>query len=147
MDLTVKSFLETCGDLNLVVCILFVIYVGWGTYTTKDSTFYCLVGWKLMMAYYGQLCHCMSHMPAPYRPQWVLTLQQWGIMVSSEEHSRHHKNYDDNFCIGSGLCNPLISAARRVTTDKWVWLAAFLFFLVADVPLANYVATVQLGLK
>ena len=147
MDLTVKSFLQTCGDLNLVVGGLFAVYTGVGLYSKMNPTYCCLVGWKLIMAYFGQLCHCMSHMPAPYKPQWVVTLQNWGVMVSTQEHNRHHKNYDDNFCIGSGICNPLISYLRSVTANKWVWLGLFVFFLIADVPLANHLATTHLGFK
>lgn len=142
-DLTVKSFLETCGDLNMIVAILFGVFgtIGYFKPDPYNPTFVCLVGWKLIMSYFGQLCHCMSHMPLPYIPKWVTTLQNWGLMVSNKEHMRHHKNYDDNFCIGCGIANPLIASLRGITTNKWVWLGFFGLMLVGDVPLANHLLT------
>ena len=145
LDLTVKSYLEVCGDLNLVVSILFSIYLALGIYYKMNPTFCCLVGWKLLMAYFGQLCHCMSHMPSPYKPKWVNTLQNWGVMISTHEHNQHHKNYDDSFCIGSGVCNPAIKAMRQVSTNKWLWLSMFIVLLLADVPLVNHVLTERLS--
>lgn len=139
-DLTTKSFLEVCGDLNVVISILFVVYlvpnVG---FSFRSPMALCLVGCKLLMAYFGQLCHCMSHTPPHLRPDWVTQLQNMGIMISAKEHNVHHKTYDDNFCVGSGICNPLIRFGRKyLTTNQWAWLGLFLVTLIADVPVFNY---------
>lgn len=139
----------------MVVGILFCIYaLPMALYYTDakglgilNPTYLCLVGWKLLMAYFGQLCHCMSHMPLPHKPKWVVVLQDMGLMISTKEHNGHHKTYDDNFCIGSGMCNPLIAGFRKVTTNKWIWLALFIFTLIADVPLVNYALVQCAGFK
>lgn len=131
----------------MVVTILFAVYFCLGLVNGMNPTYCCLVGWKLLMAYFGQLCHCMSHMPLPYVPKWILALQNAGVMISTKEHNGHHKTYDDNFCIGSGMCNPIIAGLRRITSNKWLWLSLFIFTLIADVPLANYVLTSKLGFQ
>lgn len=139
-DLACKPFLQVCGDLNLVISILVITYLcpylGFGYHTPMAL---CLVGSKVLMAYFGQLCHCMSHMPVHNRPEWVTFLQNSGLMISPKQHMIHHASYNDNFCIGSGLCNGLISWLKKnVTSNKWCWLGLFLVTLIADVPLANY---------
>lgn len=64
LDLTSKSFLEVCGDLNVVVVILFTVYFApYIGFNLKNPTSVCLIGFKVLMAYFGQLCHCMSHSP------------------------------------------------------------------------------------
>jgi hypothetical protein len=139
-DLACKPFLQVCGDLNLVMTVILTAYlspyIGFGFHTPMAL---CLVGCKMLMAYFGQLCHCMSHMPPHNRPDWVTFLQNNGLMISSKEHMIHHASYDDNFCIGSGLCNGIISwSLKNVTDNKWYWLTLFLFSLFAEVPIANY---------
>ena len=87
------------------------------------------------MAYFGQYCHQQSHMPAHRRPALVNVLQDWGLMISSKEHLKHHHNYDCNFCIGSGMCNPILRfVLENVTSNKYVLLVFFLISLLLDVP-------------
>lgn len=147
-DLASKSFLEVCGDLNLVITILIFLYlVPYCGFTYRTPLSLCLVGFKINMAYFGQLCHCMSHTPINHRPQWVTFLQNAGLMISPKEHGRHHQTYDDNFCIGSGMCNGLLTFLRKnITTNKWFWLATFLIVSVIDIPCINYVLTTYGGL-
>lgn len=153
-DLTSKSFLEVCGDLNVVICILVWGYlapfkpmgipVGFGYDSPLALTF---VSWKLLLAYFGQLCHSMSHMPAHRRPNWVGKLQSWGIMLHPKAHAIHHKSYDDNFCVGSGLWNGVVTKALSATnsmhkamggnedTNAYTWLVVFTISLFVDIPL------------
>ena len=110
-----------------------------------------LVAWKLLMAYFGQLCHSMSHMPAHRRPAWVKALQRYGVMLDPKEHALHHKTYDDKFCVGSGLWNGVVTRALNLTnrlhkvlggnedTNAYTWLVFFSLTLFIDVPVFNYV--------
>jgi palmitoyl-[glycerolipid] 3-(E)-desaturase len=137
LDLASKHFLETCGDLNTVATILGTLFF---TFIDKSSIICCLACFKLLFAYFGQFCHCMAHTPAHRRPAWVETLQNSGIMVSPLEHGVHHKTYDDNFCIGSGICNPLITwCTKNLPANKYFWLVSFLLCAVADVPFFDYI--------
>jgi palmitoyl-[glycerolipid] 3-(E)-desaturase len=138
-DLASKSFSQTCGDLNVVVFILCTIYLV--LFHIRSSVGLCLVGFKLLMAYFGQYCHCMAHTQPSDRPFWVKFLQDNGVMISPVDHNVHHQTYDKNFCIGSGLCNPVITALQHITENKWVWLVAFLLCSSMDVPVFNYLLT------
>lgn len=137
MDLASKHFLETCGDLNTVTCLLGVIYFAVSDLSSVGT---CLAAFKVLFAYFGQYCHCMAHTPAHRRPAWVSALQRAGVMVSPQEHGRHHQTYDDNFCIGSGVCNPLVSwCTRTLPANKYFWLASFLLCAGLDVVVLNHV--------
>lgn len=152
-DLTSKSFLEVCGDLNMVTFLITMLYVNpFGPYCLGTSNMaLCLISCKLVMAYFGQLCHAMSHMPFHRRPKWVVSLQNYGVMVHPKEHWGHHKNYDDNYCIGSGLFNRLLTPFLKFTDrvhialgsnlnmSAYCWLAGFLAMAVFDIPVLMYI--------
>lgn len=136
LDLSSKDFLQTCGDLNTVTTILGGIYFG---LLRLSSVGTCLASCKVLYAYYGQLCHCMAHTPVHRRSALVNTLQDWGFMVSPLEHGVHHKTYDDNFCIGSGVCNPAVTwCIKNLPTNKHFWLVAFLVCAVFDVAIFEH---------
>mmetsp|Transcript_24981 Transcript_24981/g.34283 ORF Transcript_24981/g.34283 Transcript_24981/m.34283 type:complete len:100 (-) Transcript_24981:3488-3787(-) len=91
------------------------------------------------MSYFGQYCHRMSHMPSHRRPALVAFLQDIGIMISSKEHLKHHQSYDNNFCIGSGVCNyPLRLFSEKVAVNKYSLLIFFVLALFGDIPVFMY---------
>jgi plasmanylethanolamine desaturase len=48
--------------------------------------------------------HQWAHMPAP--PAAVRWLQHWRIILSTDDHARHHQEpYVANYCIATGWCN------------------------------------------
>ncbi len=146
-DLTSKSFLEVCGDLNLITAVMFTLYcIPFGPFDySKSDLAMNIISWKIFFAYFGQLCHAMSHMPPHRRPQWISSLQTAGLMVSPKEHWGHHKNYDDNYCIGSGVWNKVLTPFLKFTNkvhgafgsndviSAFCWLGAFLAYGVMDV--------------
>lgn len=144
LDLASKDFLQTCGDLNTVASIFGVLFFA---FLNNSSIVCCLACFKFLFAYFGQFCHCMAHTPASRRPEWVDFLQSWGVMVSPQEHGVHHKTYDDNFCIGSGVCNPLITwCTRNLPQNKFFWLTIFLVCTVFDVSTFEYILVKGFGL-
>ena len=154
-DLCSKSFLEVCGDLNLPILLVWAVFTlpnetGFGIplgFGYRDPLAINLVVWKMLMSYFGQLCHSMSHMPATRRPSWVSALQDAGLMIHPKQHAQHHKTYDDKFCIGSGMWNPVVSSALNVTdklhialggsteTNAYGWMVALGVTLFCDVSL------------
>jgi ubiquitin-conjugating enzyme E2 variant len=55
--------------------------------------------------------HQWAHMPAP--PVVVRRLQRWRIILSRDDHARHHQEpYVANYCIATGWCNRWLSAVR-----------------------------------
>ena len=151
LDIASKSFWEVCGDLNVIITFLVCVYIApvphFG-FHFQNPVAICLVSFKCLMAYFGQLCHCMSHTPAVRRPASISWLQNAGFMISPKEHAVHHRTYDSNFCIGSGVCNPLITwMLANLTSNKWAWLALFIITLVCDVPVFNHILTVYCGFE
>jgi ubiquitin-conjugating enzyme E2 variant len=54
--------------------------------------------------------HQWAHMPVP--PAAVRWLQRAGIILSREDHARHHQEpYVANYCIATGWCNRWLTAA------------------------------------
>jgi hypothetical protein len=68
-------------------------------------------------------------------------------MLDPKAHAIHHKTYDDNFCIGSGLANGAVTKALSITnsmhkalggnedTNAYTWLVVFTISLFVDIPL------------
>lgn len=158
-DIASKSFLEVCGDLNLIIISLLIVFFapavgpfkyGFG-YTLEKTPMAASIGYsKCLMAYFGQLSHSMSHMPPHRRPSWVKFLQNNTIMLNPKQHSVHHKSYDDNFCIGNGWFNPVMTKLLKFTnsthrffggssnTNALFWLTFFVTILFVDVSVIAY---------
>lgn len=155
-DIASKSFLEVCGDLNLIIATLLVVYFapaigpfryGFGYTLADEPLAVCFACSKMLMSFFGQLSHSMCHMPPHRRPTWVQSLQYWGIMLNPKEHAVHHKSYDDNFCVGNGWFNSVITYLLKLSnkthhffggssnTNALFWLTAFVILLFADVPM------------
>jgi len=145
-DITSKSYLEVCGDLNATVFYSLVVFLHPWSFGLRNKTAFALMAGKVLMAYFGQFCHRMSHTPAHRRPAYVQMLQDYGVMISAAEHGVHHKTYDGNFCIGSGLFNPMLTwIIKQNIINQWGFIVIFLSMLVFDVPVTNYLCTQYAG--
>ena len=137
-DLATKNFTQTCGDLNGTIAVIGSIFLAVRVFFNFHSPIIdMLIGWKVLMAYFGQYSHTMCHTPLNMRPELVKFLQNFGLMISSHEHHKHHRNHDTNFCIGSGMMNPLVTFLHDLLPNKWVWLTTLILISVIDVPLCN----------
>lgn len=146
-DLVRKDFVDVCGDLNLVVFITVVINLLfiWGGLLNYSGVAMVFCGMKLPMAYFGQFSHRSAHSFGKSRSPVADWLQRCGFMISPKEHMAHHKPpHDLDFCL-IGLCNPIIDALRKVTTNNAIWLTAFfilsVFDLVVYAKFVEYVIT------
>ena len=147
-DLVSKPFLQVCGDLNLTISILFSMYLlPYVGMSFRTPMALCLVAAKILMAYFGQLCHTMSHMPSTRRPLWVSWAQEHGLMINAKDHLKHHKEYTDHFCIGSGLSNITLSYFFGISNNKWFWLLVFATTLFVDVPIFNHFLCHYIGFE
>lgn len=44
---------------------------------------------------------------------WARRLQQWGVIVSQQDHAAHHRGaFDDHYCILSGHWNGVLDRVR-----------------------------------
>ena len=131
-DIVSKSFIEVCGDLNLVVLLHFI----WNAFLfggISNTSANVMVGSKLAVAYLGQWAHRMAHTCEAKRPQWVKFAQNAGLLVSPALHKEHHTTYDDGFPILSGVTAPLISFLNKTLPDRRIWLVVFAILSLSDV--------------
>lgn len=134
-DLVRKSFVDVCGDLNVVVLILFGINLCLLDLDKPSGVTFVIGGMKLWMAYFGQFSHMSAHAFSKSRKSKSVAvwLQKYGLMISPKEHMAHHKPpHDLDFCL-IGLCNPIIDTLRKITTNNMIWLIAFLIWSIFDI--------------
>ena len=134
-DIISKSYFEVCGDLNAIIVISFVLLFNpfYGL-SPRTKLAFGVVSAKLLMAYFGQYCHRMSHTPTHKRPGYVIFLQDNGLMISAAQHGIHHQTYNDNFCIGSGIFNPFFTTVLKSgLVHEYFWLILFVSMLFFDV--------------
>lgn len=71
----------------------------------------------------SQEFHKWSHQLKSEVPHWVNGLQRMGITIARQPHAQHHlAPYEGNYCIISGLCNPVLDQSgffRRL--EHWVY--------------------------
>jgi hypothetical protein len=98
------NFFDTNGDTCLVaIPILLSFFLisptsSWGLISITFGVWFCL------FAIPTNQIHQWAHMPQP--PRWVCWLQRCRIILSNEEHARHHTlPYDGHYCITTGFCN------------------------------------------
>lgn len=90
-----------------------------------------------------QMAHLWAHAPAARVPKVVRRLQKFKLLLGKAQHGRHHRPpYNKNFCILTGMCNPLLNSAVAVIghTTHW-WNAVFLVVAVAPLMLAFLLST------
>jgi len=103
-DFLRREFADTNGDVSMVLlpCLVAALAIplnrGWGHALTILVVAFCAVGLPTNQV------HQWAH--RPYPPRWVRRLQDRGIILSREEHRRHHvPPYVENYCIATGWCN------------------------------------------
>ena len=74
----------------------------------------------------SQQIHAFAHMKKSQLPASVVALQDRGVLLPRKMHGAHHKPpYDVNYCIVSGLWNPLLNEtavlkrAERLIYSRW----------------------------
>ena len=106
-DFLRRRFLDTNGDVAwittplLLACCLLPLETTWESLIAVFGFGLCLSG---VMT--NQI-HQWAHMPSP--PAAVRILQNCGVLLGRREHAGHHAGpYDQNYCITTGWCNPLL---------------------------------------
>ncbi|MFM8190282.1 MAG: fatty acid desaturase CarF family protein [Pirellula sp.] len=107
------NFLDTNGDTCLIsipvlLCFYWIpVHSTAGVFALTFGVAFCI------FAIPTNQIHQWAHMPQP--PRWIQILQKTGLILTKEEHARHHKlPYSGHYCITNGFCNR--------------WLEAFGFF-------------------
>lgn len=77
----------------------------------------CFLSVFLACVVYSQQFHAWAHTEKKEVPQLVVGLQEMGLLVSRKMHGAHHRPpYDINYCIVSGLWNPLLDRVSFFAT-------------------------------
>jgi ubiquitin-conjugating enzyme E2 variant len=97
-DFLRRNFIDTNGDVSMVMLpLLLSIYI----LPAPIAVFVlsaCIVAWPTNQV------HQWAHMPDP--PRAVAWLQEKGILLSFEDHRKHHEApYVDYYCIATGWLN------------------------------------------
>ena len=145
-DIVSKSYLEVCGDLNLVV----ILHLVWHLYLYKTvdcTTANTVAAAKVLMAYMGQYSHRMAHAVESRRPYWVIIAQKIGLLLSPDLHRVHHTHYDQAFPILNGSTSVLVSFLLKIIPNRRIWLFFFLALSLSDIYLVNYALTSLFGVS
>eukprot|EP00538_Stauroneis_constricta_P011553 CAMPEP_0119563158 /NCGR_PEP_ID=MMETSP1352-20130426/22600_1 /TAXON_ID=265584 /ORGANISM="Stauroneis constricta, Strain CCMP1120" /LENGTH=352 /DNA_ID=CAMNT_0007611703 /DNA_START=195 /DNA_END=1253 /DNA_ORIENTATION=+ len=83
-----------------------------GPFATFFFTMFCV--FEIL----SQEFHKWSHMTLSQTPKWANQLQNLGLTISRGPHAQHHiAPYDGNYCIISGVCNPVLD---KTGFFRWV---------------------------
>ena len=136
-DLVQRKFLDVCGDLNFVVCVL----VTWNiaAFDIYNPVVRFMAALKLFMAYYGQFSHRSAHTASSVNNKFVEGLRKAGLMIPLDNHRSHHRPpHDKDFCL-VGVVNPFINFLySKVTRNRWFWMIGFFAVGLLGVPAEAY---------
>ena len=118
-DICRHSLLELLGNSGLIV----VPILGVAALVTNWTVFGSLVAATLLLACFfavlTNLFHKWAHDERIPRP--VQLLQRWGVVLSPEEHDRHHEgDRDKAYCITTGWMNPLLERFDFWNRMEWL---------------------------
>ena len=130
-------------DHSLVFLVLTVFAVGRPT-SAGLLTFGLHFCWMthLMMA-----SHRWSHTHPKYLPSVVRAMQDAGVIMSIKHHSQHHASYDSNFCIFSGVCNPLLNVIVKYLVPWQSPLWVFILGVFISLPVVGTHESIQMWAK
>jgi ubiquitin-conjugating enzyme E2 variant len=108
-DFLRRGFIDVNGDVSTIVIpfllamLLFPLDREWGRLAEVFGLAFCLVGIPTNQV------HQWAHMRRP--PAFVRRLQRMGIILSRQDHARHHvAPYAQHYCISTGWCNRALAA-------------------------------------
>ena len=78
----------------------------------------------IVLSCFMMASHRWSHTQADQLSPLIVTLQEKGVLLSHLDHSLHHVDYNCNFAIFTGWCNPLLNrlTANVLHERRTAWL-------------------------
>jgi Lipid desaturase domain len=139
-DIVRRSFVDVCGDLNVVVGVDFILQIYLLPMRTNPI---CLLlsGCKLLMLYYGQFSHRSSHSVGRKLSKVAKVLQRCNLIMSTKGHRDHHRPpHTVDYCL-IGVCNPIIDGLLSITRNNVIWLTAFFVWSIFDLAILTHIIT------
>lgn len=95
-------------EVNLPSFVLTILQLYFGMTPQSIVCFPFLAGFCFWISITNQ-AHRWAHQPQSKIPRIVKILQQNGVILSPQHHHRHHReSHLEDYCITSGICNPLL---------------------------------------
>jgi palmitoyl-[glycerolipid] 3-(E)-desaturase len=144
-DISSESWLDVIGALNVLASIKWVL-VGaiWYACPTRSdrSTWLLLTAIIYVWGVVGQYSHRQAHMPEAKRSVFATTLQKLGLLVDPSFHLAHHKqafdahhppSFGSTYPILSGVSGKLLERLLPLSSNNFVWIAAWFSIHFTDV--------------
>ena len=115
--------LDMVREDHLLVFLVMTVFLVLRPTSPGLLTFSLHFGW---MSHFMMASHRWSHTHPKYLHWTIKSAQEWGLLMTTEHHSRHHASYDCNFAIFSGVSNPIFNKLIYVIH----WRSPLWFFLL-----------------
>ena len=109
---TIENITDTAITPYNIYCLLYNIT----KFTSKSQIIIQLS--FLLGSNFGQITHQLAHFvnhaskkeKKQFKYRITKLLQEYNIIIKTEEHRKHHQTYDTNFCLLNGWANPLLNS-------------------------------------
>ena len=135
-----SPILDMVREDHLLVFLVMTVFLLLRPSSAGLLTFSLHFGW---MSHFMMASHRWSHTHPKYLHWSIKSAQQWGLIMTTEHHSRHHASYDCNFAIFSGISNLFFNKAIYVIH----WRSPIWFFLLGGGIILPVVLSANKGLR
>lgn len=135
-----SPILDMVREDHLLVFLVMVVFLLLRPSSAGLLTFSLHFGW---MSHFMMASHRWSHTHPKYLHWSIKSAQKWGLIMTTEHHSRHHASYDCNFAIFSGISNVFFNRAIYVIH----WRSPLWFFLLGGGIILPVVLSANKGLR
>ena len=94
--------------------------------------------WFCFFSHFMMASHRWSHTHPKYLHWSIKAAQKYGLIMTTEHHSKHHASYDCNFSIFNGLSNPLLN--KLIYIIHWkspIWFVLLCLGFAVPIVLTN----------
>ena len=120
------------------IVIVFTSYLGLLIHGAYNTSLYIYIVVFSLSICWMQCCHRWSHMTETKRGALITILQKSNFCLKPSEHLIHHKSpYLKNFCIMSGIFNPILNkivlSNPNLHPHKQIWSLIFLSTMIISI--------------
>ncbi len=112
LEITRHDFFEVSGNNALITIPVVVLVASLPTSSGFLGQFVSVLGASATLALFlTNQFHSWAHAPSP--PRLIRPLHRMGLILTPEQHARHHcGSHDRAYCVTSGWLNPLLDQTR-----------------------------------
>lgn len=105
-----ESVIENLGASAIAGCFFLLLFVliEFDKFSYLQACMAQFYLWTVIFSVFSNLSHRWSHFSQRKKPFWLKWAQKTGLVISSEEHLKHHaRPFRSHYCILCGWANPL----------------------------------------